>query len=246
MGLFVFQDAYTAVFDNGQLTTKGQELTHTEWVDLATVLTNNMPASDEHMKALHHVFAQIDWASVEVKQALTIFHKLGTIDVVGFYSPYVQSRADLLDVVFDQTFHRSSSEEVETVLANHLQWQPSVLLARDFMAHLVYNNIPSDHDYRAVFGLFLKRCSPETIVGVFEEYGWDFLDPDDNNWEISFVTEDIDQYSAQWPIETQTRLHNAVSSREYFPTMAARVQRHVLNAEVQHHSKTSKNSARRI
>lgn len=238
MGIFIFRDAYMAVFDNGQLTEKGQGFSHTDWVDLAILMAEHMPASEDHIQALEQVFGFIDWSAVDVDKAFKIFHNLANIDAIGYFSRAVENRPELLDMVLERTFHRSSSDEVRTVLSNHPQWQPSIGLARDFMAHLVYNNFASDHDYHTAFGLFLQRCTPDTIICMFEQYKLDFFDPEDNdfednNWEISFVSHDIDQWSAQWPIEKQTVLHNVLLPLMYFPNMSARAQKHVLEDAVQ-------------
>lgn len=240
MGIFIFRDAYMAVFDNGQLTEKGRGFSNTDWVDLAALMTDHMFASEDHIQALQHVFGRIDWSTADANTACKIFHNLANIDAIGHFSRAVDNLPELLDIVFEKTFHRSSSDEIQIVLSNHPQWTPHIELARDFMAHLVYNNFTRDYDYHAAFGLFLQRCTPDTIIGVFEEYNDHFLDPEDTNWEISFVSEDIDQWSSNWPIDKQQALHNLVAPRMYFPHMSARVQQHILKNEVQHYGQCVK------
>lgn len=246
MSLFPFVDVYRSVFDDeGEPTEKGTSLNSKGWFELAHQTAPYMRANQWYIDAFHKICERIDWQNVDLHDASTIFFELASIDEIGKFSVYADKNADLLDKVMDCTVHRSTSEEVAVVLSNHPHWTPKGGLIRDFLAHLVYNRIEEGHDYQKTLALFVARWDADTFIQVFEENAWDFLHEEDLNWETSFVSSDIDQWSAQWPMKQQKQFYDIVQSRDYFPNLSARVQRSVLENEIQQ-SATQNTTRRRI
>lgn len=234
MSLFPFVDIYSSVFDdNGEPTKKGMSLDSKNWFELAYQMAPHMCANQYHMDAFHKICARIDWPNVDLHDASKIFFELASIDEIGSFSMYADTNAELLDKVMDCTVHRATSEEVAVVLSNHPHWTPKGGLMRDFLAHLVYNQIEEGHDYQTTLALFINRWSADTFIEMFKVNAWDFLHEDDLNWEASFVSSDIDQWSAQWTMDQQKQFYNIVQSRDYFPNLVARLQRFVLESEIQ-------------
>lgn len=234
MSLFPFVDLYNSVFDDdGELTTKGTSLDSKGWFELAYQMVPHMCANQEHLDAFHKICARIDWPNVDLHDASKIFFELASIDEIASFSRYADTNAELLDKVMDCTLHRATPEEVAIVLSNHPHWTPKIGLMRDFLAHLVYNQIEKGHDYQKTLALFITRWNTDAFIEMFQINAWDFLHEDDLNWETSFVSSDIDQWSAQWSMDQQKQFYTIVQSRDYFPNLRARVQRSVLEDEIQ-------------
>ncbi len=244
-----FDEIFEILFDNKGETSYARELKSEQWIDEALKMMDFMSATDQNLSKLQQVLGRIDWTDAEPMEKINrLMHHMGKLNIVGHCAPYSNISDPILNQVFSAALHHSYADDVSRLWSIH-PWTPTVGVARDFMAHLVYNRFPAGDDFHDTFKIFLQRCDANTIIGVFEQYGEDFTSPEDDNWEPSFVSSEIDQWSGQWSLEQQQRLQSLVSPRVYFPHLVARVQKAVLEQHLQdneHDSTPIRHTTRRM
>lgn len=228
-----FDKIFNTLFDDKGQTSYARELGSEQWVDEALKMIDFLSATEQNLSKFQQVLEHVDWSdAAPMKKIKSLMYRMGRYNIVGDCAPYSHISDTVLEEVFSAALHHSYADDVAALWNKHL-WNPTVLVARDFMAHLVYNNFPAGDDFQKTFTIFLQRCDAETVIGVFEQYGADFTSPDDSNWEGSFVSRDIDQWSEQWSLEQQHRLQSLVAPRVYFPQLGTRVQKDLLQKSVQ-------------
>lgn len=240
---------FDTLFDHKGGTPHARELKSEQWMDEALKMMAYMSATNQNVSKFQQVLRHIDWTDAEPMEKINhLMYRMGKLNIVGRCAPYSNISDAILNEVFSAALHHSDADDVSMLWSTHA-WIPTVGVARDFMAHLVYNRFPAGYDFHETFKIFLHRCDAETIIGVFEQYGEDFTSPEDDNWEPSFVSSEIDQWSGQWSLEQQQRLQSLVSPRVYFPHLVARVQKAVLEQHLQdneHDSTPIRHTTRRM
>lgn len=239
---------FNTLFDDKGETSYACKLGSEQWVDEALKMIDFMSATDHNLAKFQRLLDHVDWNDAEpLGKIKTLLWRMGRLNIVGHCAPYSNISDTVLEEVFSAALHHSYADDVAVLWSKH-SWTPTVGVARDFMAHLVYNNFPPEDDFQKTFQLFLQRCDAETVIGAFEQYGKSFLDPEDNNWEPSFVSSDIDQWSEQWSLEQQKRLQSLVEPRVLFPQLCTRVQKDILQKSIEDvkHSHIQRSSVRRL